>query len=183
MEEGTDANVSEFVCDVHSGTHIDAPKHFVRDGASVEDIPLEKTVGSATVARVPAEVENITAENLELLDIPVDADRLLLRTRNSSFWNKYGSAFQPNYAALAADAATWIVDRGISCIGVDYLSVQRYTDGPETHQTLLEAGVVIIEGLNLSEVTSGSYELLCMPLKIAGAEGAPARVALRACFE
>jgi arylformamidase len=179
MSDGALANVSKLTCDVHTGTHMDAPRHFVREGDTVEDVSLDATVGAAYVARVPDDCSTITAATLEALDIPAGTTRLLLRTSNSLLWEQHGSSFQTDYVALAPDAATWVVDRGIACLGVDYLSVQHYDDGPETHQILLEHAVIIIEGLNLSSVAPGTYELIFLPLKLAGSDGAPGRAILR----
>lgn len=178
-EEDGPARVSRLACDVHTGTHIDAPFHFVPDGSTIEKLPIEATVGRAVVARISDAVTTITVSALDELDIPESTTRLLFRTNNSSFWNDHGSVFQAEYTALSPGAATWIVEHGIRCVGVDYLSVQHYEDGPETHEILLRGGVVIIEGLDLSDVAPGIYELLCLPVKIAGSEGAPARAALR----
>jgi arylformamidase len=180
MGDGAEANVSKLTCDVHTGTHIDAPRHFVDDGKTVEEIPLDVLVGTACVVRIPDSIDTVTAEVLEGLDVPDEASRLLLHTRNSALWSSHPASFQRNYVALAPDAARWVVDHDIRCLGVDYLSVQHYDDGPETHQILLQAGVIIVEGLNLSAVKAGRYDLLCMPIKLQGSDGAPARVALRA---
>lgn len=179
MDEGDEANVSQLTCDVHTGTHVDAPRHFVADGKTVDQIPLDVLIGPVVVARVPDEIDTITAEVLEDLDIPDRTDRLLFHTRNSLLWSSYPSFFQRDYVALAPDAARWVVNSGIQCLGVDYLSVQHYDDGPETHQILLEGSVLIIEGLNLSSVPAGWWELFCLPIKIEGAEAALARAALR----
>jgi arylformamidase len=135
-------------------------------------------VGEAYVADLP-DVETITASSLEHLALPPGVTRLLLRTRNSALWAGEMGAFREDYTALTSDAAQWVVDRGIRLIGVDYLSVQHYHDGPLTHQILLHAEVVILEGLNLGHVAPGEYELLCLPLKLVGADGAPARAILR----
>ncbi len=178
-EDGAGVRVSGLKCDVHTGTHIDAPLHFIPDGATVDQISLEATVGRAAVVRIPDSITNITASTLDELGLPKGVTRVLFRTKNSDFWTDHGSIFQPEYAALSPGAAAWIVEHDIRCVGVDYLSVQNYEDGPETHEVLLREGVVIIEGLNLSGVSPGIYELLCLPLKLAGSEGAPARVALR----
>jgi Predicted metal-dependent hydrolase len=178
-EEKGQARVSRLKCDVHTGTHIDAASHFIPGGSTIEQLPLEMTVGRAVVARIPDAVTTITASILDELEIPESTTRLLFRTKNSRFWDEYGSIFQSEYTALSPDAATWIVEHGIRCVGIDYLSVQHYEDGPETHEILLREGVVIIEGLNLSDVSPGVYELLCLPVKIAGSEGAPARATLR----
>jgi len=179
MSDGAEVNVSKLICDVHTGTHIDAPRHFVEEGKTVEEIPLSVLVGPVVVVRVPDEVDTITAHVLDELGIPSTTSRLLLRTRNSDLWSTHPGTFRHDYTALAPSASRWIVDHDIRCVGVDYLSVQHYDDGPETHQTLLQGDVVIVEGLNLSGVEAGRYELLCMPAKLAESEGAPARVALR----
>jgi arylformamidase len=178
MEDGNLANVSQLACCVHIGTHVDAPYHFVADGNTVEHLALDTLVGEAVVAHLP-DVESVTAADLERLALPSGVQRLLLRTHNSALWAAGMAPFREEYVALTEDAAQWVVDRGIRLIGVDYLSVQRYHDGPRTHQILLEAEVIILEGLNLGHVAPGAYELLCLPLKLVGSEGAPARAALR----
>jgi arylformamidase len=179
MEEGHVANVSQLACCVHVGTHVDAPYHFVADGKTVEHLALDTLIGEAVVVHVP-DVESVTAADLERLTLPAGVQRLLLRTHNSALWAAGMAPFREEYVALTEDAAQWVVDHSIRLIGVDYLSVQRYHDGPRTHQILLEAEVIILEGLNLAHVAPGTYELLCLPLKLIGAEGAPARTVLRA---
>jgi len=178
LERGHAANVSQLDCDVHIGTHVDAPRHFLKDGATVEQLPMDILIGPAVVAYLP-EVHTITVSVLNDLVLPAGTKRLLLRTSNSELWAAGVSEFREDFVALTAEAATWVVDRGIRLIGVDYLSVQRYEDNPGVHQILLGRGVIIIEGLNLSNVLPGSYELICLPLKLVGAEGAPARAVLR----
>lgn len=175
---GDAVNDTNMSCNVHTGTHIDAPLHHLPDGASVADLPLEALIGPAVVMDL-AEADVVTAETLERLSLPVSTQRLLLRTRNSRLWVEGVREFRPDYVALTADAARWIVNQGIRLIGMDYLSVQRYHDGPETHLILLRAGVVIIEGLHLAHVSAGEYELICLPLRLVGVEGAPARAILR----
>jgi arylformamidase len=160
------------------GTHVDAPFHFISGGDPVEAMPLDVLMGPAVVTYLP-EVAAVTATDLEALDLPAGVQRLLLRTRNSKLWTTGVEEFQPDFVALTVDAAQWVVQRGIRLLGVDYLSVQRFDDGPEVHQILLEARVVIVEGLNLAGVEPGEYELICLPLKLTGAEGAPARAVLR----
>jgi arylformamidase len=183
IEDGAEANVSRLTCDVHTGTHIDAPRHFVDDGMPVDEIPLDMLVGPAFVARVPDEVHTITPRVLDNLCIPERTERLLLHTSNSGLWHSHPASFQTDYVALTPEAAQWAVDRNFQCIGVDYLSVQHYDDGPETHQILLENEVVIIEGLDLTSVSSGNWELICMPVKINKAEATLARAALRPLTE
>ncbi len=175
---GDTANVSLITSDVHVGTHVDAPLHFIEGGAAVEQLPLEVLIGPARVVYLP-EVDAITAEVLNALNLPADTRRLLFRTRNSRLWAEGVPTFREDYVALTLDGAQWIVERGIALIGNDYLSVQRYRDTPEIHRVLLRAGVVLVEGLNLDGVAPGLYELICLPVKLLGAEGAPARAVLR----
>ena len=178
LDEGDGVNNSKLICDVHVGTHVDAPLHYIRDGKNIEQLKLEDLIGLAVVVYLP-KVESVTENVLENLSLPENTQRLLLRTRNSSLWENGSRRFQTNYVALTQDAAQWVVDHNIRLIGVDYLSVQRYGDGSQTHEILLGAGVVIVEGLNLARVESGLYELICLPLKLVGSEGAPARAVLR----
>ena len=177
LDRGDPVNDTTIRLSVHTGSHVDAPLHFLAGGASADVLPLATLIGPAHVAAAAAD-EAISAAVLERLAIPPATERLLLQTKNSSRWADAG-AFQPDYVALTADAARWVVERGIRLIGLDALSIQRYGDGPQTHLTLLEAGVIIIEGLNLSGVVPGAYELICLPVRLAGAEGAPVRAVLR----
>ena len=178
LEKGDSYNASRLDCDLHTGTHVDAPSHFLADGTTVETLPLDVLVGPAFVAHL-LEVEYITPEDLADLNLPTDVKRLLLRTRNSELWATETTEFKKDFVALTPDAAQWIVDKEISLIGVDYLSVQRYSDDSITHEILLGAGTVALEGLNLSDVQSGFYELICLPLRLVGAEASPARAILR----
>lgn len=170
-------NVSKINSSVHVGTHVDAPSHFIDGGNTVEQLPLEALIGRAVVISA-TDVTAITADLLNKLNIPQDTERLLFKTSNSQLWSQGISEFQQDYVALTADAAQWVVDAGIQLVGVDYLSVQRFNDSPLTHQILLTAGVVILEGINLAEIAPGEYQLICLPLKIIGSEGAPARAVL-----
>lgn len=179
LDKGDIATDTTLRFSVHTGTHVDAPSHFIKGGNTVNQLNLDVLMGEAYVAVFPDEVESITADLLNNLPLPDQTRRLLLRTRNSHFWKTKGSEFQTNFVGLTADAGQWIVDQGIELIGIDYLSVQRYFDGPETHQILLRANVIIIEGLDLTSVSQGIYELICLPLKLQGLEGAPARTILR----
>jgi len=178
LEKGDIATDTTVHFSVHTGTHIDAPLHFLQGGKSVDQITLETLIGPVYVAEVPAQVEVITVDVLKDLALPAGVQRLLLKTRNSLLWSSGSDKFDPDFVALTAEAAQWLVDRGVTVIGIDYLSIQRFTDGPETHQILLGANVVVIEGLDLSHVEPGNYELFCLPLKLEGVEGAPARVIL-----
>ncbi len=175
---GDAVNDSVLTCGVHTGTHVDAPIHFLADGADVTTLPLEVLIGPAVVAHLPT-VDAVTPADLDSLHLPAGTERLLLRTRNSEGWQRGDREFNPDFVALTAEAARWVVERGLRLIGVDYLSVQRFRDTPETHTTLLSAGVVIVEGLNLAAITPGVYKLFCLPLKLAKGDGAPARAALK----
>ncbi|MFH1079355.1 MAG: cyclase family protein [Pseudomonadota bacterium] len=175
---GDHVNVSCLECDVHTGTHIDAPRHYLQEGMTVDQIPIDILVGPAQVRHLP-DVKRISPRELDGLALPQDTRRLLLRTQNSELWMRGVSTFEKDYVALTADAARWVVDHNVRLIGIDSLSVQRCHDGPLTHQILLEAGVIILEGLNLAGISPGYYELICLPLYLVGAEGAPARAILR----
>jgi arylformamidase len=179
LNQGDVANDTTLNFSVHTGTHIDAPLHFIQNGKSVDQISLETLIGSVFVTEVANDVTIITADVLDSLEIPPGIKRLLLKTQNSQLWSTQVKEFQPDFVALTPDAAQWVVDREIGLIGVDYLSVQRFHDGPETHQILLGAEVVIIEGLNLADIKTGYYELICLPIKLRDSEGAPARVILK----
>lgn len=179
IEDGYQSNVTRLSCDVHTGTHIDAPLHFISGGNTVSQIPLDILVGKALVCSIFTD-SHITNVDLVKADIKANTERLLLKTRNSSFWKEYGNIFQPNYSALTPEAAQWIVDKKIKLIGIDYLSIQPYEDITQaTHKILLSAGIIILEGINLSDVQPGEYELICLPLKLENTEGAPARAILR----
>jgi arylformamidase len=178
MVEGDSFNISRLDCNLHTGTHVDAPWHFLQNGTTVEQLPLDVLVGPSYVAHLP-DAADITAGDLTDLNLPPGIERLLLRTRNSELWAAKITEFRKDFVALTPDAAQWIVDKGIRLIGVDYLSVQRYSDDSRTHQILLGADTIALEGLDLSNVTTGFYELICLPLRLVGAEGAPARAILR----
>ena len=172
VERGDIATVSALEMGTHTGTHVDGPIHVVPGGAGADAVPLQNLIGPARVI----EIENPNAvTRAELLDHNLGhAERLLFKTLNSQrCWN--GSEFVSNFVSLAEDAATYLAELNTLAIGIDYLSV----GSPEVHRTLFEAGVVVIEGLNLSGVDPGAYELLCLPLRIAGGDGAPARALLR----
>ncbi len=178
IEAGANANVTKLTMSVHSGTHLDAPCHFLRDGATVESLPLDVLIGPAYVVRIPDEVTFLDSHILAAAAIPTDASRVLFKTRNSSLWTRGVREFQTDFAAIPEDGACWLAARGVRLVGIDYLSVAPYRKGTPTHQILLQAGVVIVEGLDLSNVEAGVYEMYCLPLKLSGADGAPARVIL-----
>ncbi len=178
-QENGDASMNSMLdMDVHVGTHVDAPCHFIPGAASSEALSLEALIGPAHVALVE-DAEVVTPELLSGLGLEPDVERLLLKTRNSELWEKGESEFRSDFVALTADAARWLVDHGIILIGIDYLSVQRFGDPPLTHEILLRSGMVVLEGLNLAGAVPGRYELICLPLRLVGSDGAPARAVLR----
>ena len=161
----------------HSGTHVDAPLHFLEKGASVDRIPLKNLTGRAYLVHLP-QVDTITAEVLAAANIPTRTRRVLFKTRNSQHWSKKSNEFQTDYVGLSEDGARFLIKKGVKLVGIDYLSIAPYDDVDPTHKTLLKAGVVVLEGLDLSKVSQGRYMLYCLPLKLGGAEGAPARAIL-----
>jgi len=177
MEAGANANVSRLALGVHSGTHVDAPVHFIQGAAGVEALKLEILMGPAYVLDLPG-VARITAPDLASAKIPADTPRLLIKTRNSEFWARGDKEFHTDFVGVGPDAAEWLVQRGVQLIGVDYLSVAPWKESRLTHEILLKAGIVIVEGLNLSDIKPGTYELICLPLKLVGSDGAPARAVL-----
>ncbi len=178
LNHGDSCNNSQIACDSHVGTHIDAPSHFIGNGQTIEKLPLEVLIGPCFVIHLP-DIDEITPDDLSKTKIETESPRLLIRTDNSKQWAVGQTDFKADFSALTPDAAQWIVNQGICLVGIDYLSIGKYKDGDLTHQLLLGAGVIVLEGLNLSDVTPGKYELICMPIKIQGAEGAPARAVLR----
>ena len=177
IARGDSSNVSTIHISAHAGTHVDAPRHFFDAGHGVESLPLEMLCGRARVVEVTTR-GHITADDLAEVDLRDDL-RLLLKTRNSRLWGT--PEFDPTFIGVAESGARFLVDRGIKVLGVDYLSVEPFkTPGAPTHHALLSAGTIIIEGLNLRDVAPGSYEMFCLPLAVVGADGAPARVVLRA---
>jgi arylformamidase len=182
IARGDAANVSRLNFGAHTATHVDAPSHFIEGAAKVDAVPLDALLGPARVVRIPENVDAITAahladENLE------GATRVLFKTRNSAFWGSASDGFRRDFTYVAPDAALALVQSGVRLVGIDYLSVEKFqSEKFETHEILLSSGIVILEGLDLREVEGGDYELICLPLKIAGGtgDGAPARAVLRA---
>lgn len=179
LQKGDIANDTDLHLNVHTGTHVDAPSHFIPGGKSVDQIPLEVMIGKAHVIEISECVNRITSDILSTLSIPESVERLLIRTRNSQLWQQPEHKFDAEFVAITADAAQWIVNRGIKLLGVDYLSIQGFYDKPIIHTTILGAEIVVIEGLDLSCIAAGCYEMICLPIKLEGIEGAPARVLLR----
>jgi arylformamidase len=178
IEDGANANVSRINMGVHTGTHVDAPFHFLEKGITVEYLDLKMLTGRAYVLHVKDDVDLITPELLEKSDIPPRTRRVLFRTRNSELWVKGNKKFQEDFVAISPEAAEYLINKGVKLVGVDYLSVAPYKDSTPTHEAFLKAEVIIVEGLNLSAVSQGRYMLYCLPIKLAGSDGAPARAIL-----
>ena len=171
------AAVSRVCMGTHTGTHVDPPSHFIEGGSGADELPLDAMIGPCVVRRFSERYE-LTAKQLEAANIPEGTQRLLLATPGSDLWELPGFTFE--YTGLSLSGAQWCVRRGIRLVGIDYLSIER-SDSPTafgTHLTLLGAGVVILEGLNLRGVPEGEYNLVCLPLKLQGGDGAPARAVL-----
>lgn len=177
---GDVVNVSKVTFTTHTGTHVDSSWHFIHGGRKLDEIPLADWNGPVVVVDCRHLTADITADDLNQLNIPTDATKLIFRTTNSDIWRNQPEGFTPEYIALSPSGATWVVEHGIKLVGIDYLSIGAADDsGVDTHLILLGSQILIVEGLDLEGVDAGNYDLLCFPLHIAGADGAPARVALR----
>ncbi|HEX5158183.1 MAG TPA: cyclase family protein [Ktedonobacterales bacterium] len=177
MDRGNVCNVSKMSMGVHTGTHMDAPIHFIHGGIGIDQMPLTASIGRARVIEI-GDTVSIKPGELAGHDIQ-RGERILFKTRNSArCWQS--DDFVEDFVYIAHEAAQYLAALGVQTVGVDYLSVGgSHVDGPETHQALLGGGVWIIEGLNLSQVEPGDYDLICLPLRIVGGDGAPARAILR----
>jgi len=176
--KGDSSNVSMLNFGAHTGTHVDAPAHFIEGARKIDALQLEILIGPARVIRVPDDLTEIDSEFIERCDLS-GIERVIFHTRNSGFWNE---GFRKDFTHLLPEAAQMLVDRGVKLVGTDYLSIEKFHSGHhKTHLTLLSNNVVIVEGLTLSDVPEGDYELICLPLKIAdgSGDGAPARAVLR----
>lgn len=181
ISSGDSANVSRITMGVHCGTHIDAPKHFIDAGKTIDQIPLKKLIGKVLVIEID-DTENVISDRVlrshprsSLLE---SASKVLFRTRNSSFWAKYPHSFRENYVGIDTSGAVYLSQLNLDLIGIDYLSIAPFHETLQPHQILLTGEIVLLEGLNLSEVPGGVYDLYCLPLKLPGCEGSPARVIL-----
>lgn len=176
LAKGASANVSTIRFGSHTGTHADASRHFFDDGEPVDKIPLDRLIGPALLVGFSDEVRSVGAAELREHDLK-DHKRILLRTRNSALLSR--KEFVNDYTYLAPDGAQYLVDKGVELVGIDYLSIEQFHSGHHlTHRTLLERSVVIVEGLDLSVPPSGEYQFICLPLRIVGCDGAPARAVL-----
>ncbi|HYE32330.1 MAG TPA: cyclase family protein [Methylomirabilota bacterium] len=177
MGRGDVCNVSTLSLGSHTGTHMDAPLHFIRNGKSLDKMPLDATIGPARVVEIK-DKEAVKVE--ELLPAKIKAgERILFKTRNSKRSWKTDN-FDEDFIYISKEAAQFLAERKVTTVGIDYLSVGGFKkDGIETHQALLGAGIWVIEGLNLAKIQPGKYELLCLPIKVLNSDGAPARALLR----
>ncbi len=175
MSRGDSNNSSSINTSAHAGTHVDAPFHFVPDGCSIEELPLELFIGPARVCAVEP-TSQITASDIAGLKLAGEK-RVLLKTRNSSLLHQ--PTYDPSFVAFAVDGAKALVDLGVQLVGLDYLSVARADEQVPVHRAFLDHGIVLLEGIDLSEVPPGRYELIAPPVKLAGSDGAPCRAVLR----
>lgn len=181
IASGESANVTRISMSVHTGTHIDAPKHFIDTGKTIGQIPLEKLVGEVLVIQIDHSINVISKQELQLhpaIDLLKDARKVLFRTRNSKLWYQSPSEFRKDYVGIDASGAEFLAGLGLDLIGIDYLSIAPFDEALVPHQALLAKDIVLLEGLDLSNVPAGVYELYCLPLNLPSCEGAPARVIL-----
>jgi arylformamidase len=177
LDDGDPANVTELRFGSHTGTHLDAARHFVDGGQPVDELPLDRLIGPALVAEIPGDVKAIGPAELRAAGIGGE-QRVLLKTRNSELLQE--SEFREDFSYVTGDGAAFLLEAGVQLVGIDYLSIEAFdADEPAAHRTLLKREVIIVEGLDLREVPAGRYELLCLPLKIRGIDGAPVRAVLR----
>ena len=177
IKDGKSSNNSEICFGTHTGTHIDAPRHFIDDGTGIDKLSLETLTGDCRVIDAGGDIKCITGDFLAGKKIK-NGERLLFKTKNSLWINAKDKNFHEDYVYVAADAAKYMTEKGVIMVGVDYLSVEGYHIGHDTHKTLLEAGIVVIEGLNLYGVEPGDYKITALPIKIKNSDGAPSRVVL-----
>jgi arylformamidase len=174
---GAGANVSNVAFGSHTGTHVDAPRHFFVDGETLDQIPLETLMGPAILLEYGDDTAAVTRADLEKEDLS-GVERVLLKTRNSGYLTQ-DPEFHRDYTYLAPDGAEYLVELGVKLVGIDYLSIEQFHSGHHrTHIALLTANVVIVEGLNFLDVPAGRYDFRCLPIKLAGCDGAPARAVL-----
>lgn len=176
LSRGASSNCSRIALGSHTGTHVDAPKHFFDAGSTVERLSLAALIGDARVLSFGADVMSVTAAHLERESLQ-GVERVIIRTRNSGFVTD--REFHKDFTYIAPDGAEYLAALGIKLVGVDYYSVEQFRSGHHrTHKTLLERGIVIVEGLNLTGIAPGEYEFICLPLRLEGLDGAPARAVL-----
>jgi len=174
LGRGDAANDTTLTLSAHTGTHVDAPAHHIVNGTTVEELPLSLMIGCCRVVDLRG-LETVDRSALSRRENEI-SKRTLLRTDNSGRWS---NEFHADFTGLAVEAARWIVERGVRLLGIDYLSVQPFGESDDVHRCLLEADVIVLEGLDLSDIAPGEYEMICLPMNLIGVEAAPARVLLR----
>lgn len=175
MSRGDQNNSSAVSMSVHSGTHVDAPFHFVPGGAAIDDLPLELFIGPALVCAIDGG-KTITAEHVAQLPLEGES-RVLFKTRNSRLLHQPN--YDPDFMAFSVEAARALVDRGVKLVGLDYLSVAPADEQVPVHRAFLDHGLALLEGVDLSQINPGRYELICFPIRLRGSDGAPCRAVLR----
>lgn len=181
LANGDAANVTVLHLGAHTGTHVDAPAHFIEGASRVDSLALDVLIGHVLVVEVPLDRKSID-ESLVREHCPPGVTRVIFKTRNSTFWNAHGAEFRNDFTFLELAGAHQLVELGVQLVGIDYLSIEKF--GSEDHQVhlrLLSQGIIILEGLNLSDISAGEYELICLPLRLSSGhgDGAPARAVLR----
>jgi arylformamidase len=172
IDRGDPANVTRLELGAHTGTHVDAPRHFIPDGEGASELPLDPFIGPCVVADAGSASGQLGAAAIEMLGLPPSPERVLLKTSNSALWER--DRFTPDFVRLSSDGAEALIGRGVRLVGIDYLSI----GDPAAHVLLLGSGIGVIEGLDLRPVDPGNYFLVCLPLKVARSDGAPARALL-----
>ena len=178
IDSGEEANVTSIHMSAHTGTHIDAPRHFINSGEPIESLDLNTLLGEVEVIEIDPSAKHIDAMTLKSLDKHIWPKRVLFKTNNSFLKLLEKNYFVQNFVALLPDAAEYLIKKGVKLVGIDYLSIAPFENGSETHIELLKMNLIVIEGLNLADVESGFYELIALPILLVGADGAPARVLL-----
>jgi arylformamidase len=172
IAEGAVANISRLDFGVHTGTHVDAPLHFIEGAPGTEALPLGVLVGPAHVVDATAVDESLDEKALREVDLPEKTERVIFKTRNSQLWEL--TEFSHDFVRLSGDGARYLVGHGVRLVGIDYLSI----GDEDAHHELLGAGVVPVEGLDLRGVQPGAYWFVCLPLRLVRSDGAPARAVL-----
>ena len=178
IKNGDEANVTEINMSAHTGTHIDAPIHFINKGNAIENLDLNILLGTVLVVQIPKTNTLIDKNTLINLGIEVWPSRILFRTKNSELRIFEDREFHEDFTALALDGAEYLIDKGVNLVGIDYLSIAPFDNALDTHLKLLENNVIVLEGLNLINIEPGKYELIALPILLKGADGAPARILL-----
>ncbi len=178
IEKGDESNVTAIHMSAHTGTHIDAPRHFVEKGDGIESLRLNTLLGEVEVIEIDSNVVHIDVAALAALNKEQWRTRVLFKTRNSSLRLIENQTFDQEFTGLLPEAAEYLINRGVKLVGIDYLSIAPFENGADTHLAFLKNNVIVIEGLNLSDISAGIYDLIALPILMEKADGAPARVLL-----